>query len=327
MAVNFNPAILEAAARHLGTEEWPGARHNPVIQAFFAAAGGNPAEADETPWCAAFVGAVLAELGLPNTGLLNARSYLDWGQRVAHADAEPGDVVVFWRGSPAGWQGHVAFLVRFDGDRVLVRGGNQSNKVSDQFYAVSQVLGFRRAVAADPAGRPVLQHGDKGAAVRSLQSRLHDLGYFAGRVDGDFGDRTRAAVQAFQADHGLDLDGVVGRQTWGALDEAAPRPARSVTADDLRESGSRTVAAADQGQALTGLGAAAGALGAVADRTEQAAQALDSASGALDRAQALVMAYWPVLLVAAGGLLMWHFFGKIRAARVEDAQTGRNMGR
>lgn len=324
---HYNPAILEAAGRYLGTEEWPGARHNPVIQGFFAASGGGENVADEVPWCAAFVGAICAELGLPNTGQLNARSYLGWGVPVSLADVMPGDVVVFWRGSPASWTGHVAFVVSIDGDNVLCRGGNQSNKVSDQRYPISTALGFRRAVADDMTGRPTLRLEARGQHVEALQSRLRELGYFAGRVDGHFGERTRAAVQAFQSDNRLDLDGVVGRQTWAALDTAQPRPPREVSAEDLRQGGSRTVQAADQGQALTGLGTAGAVMAVAAERADDASQALDGAAGLLDKAQGLISAYWPILLVGGAALLLWHYFGKIRAARVEDARTGRNMGR
>jgi len=324
---HFNPALLEAAGRHLGVEEWPGARHNPTIQGFFAASGASPAEPDETAWCAAFVGAVLAELGLSNTGRLNARSYLDWGVPVALAEVMPGDVVVFWRGQPQGWQGHVAFVVSIDGDAVICRGGNQGNKVSDSRYALSRVLGFRRAVADDLTGRPTLRLDARGSHVEALQTRLRDLGYFAGRIDGHLGERTRAAVQAFQADHGLELDGVVGRQTWAALDGAQPRAQREVTADDLRVDGSRTIGAADRGQALTTLTTVSGGLTVAAAQVEDASQAMETATGSLEKAQGLLMTFWPILLVGAAGLLLWHFFGQIKAARVEDARTGRNLGR
>lgn len=311
----------------MGVEEWPGAQHNPVIQGFFASSGANQNEADETPWCAAFVGAVLAELGLPNTGRLNARSYLDWGVPVAMADVMPGDVVVFWRGNPQGWQGHVGFVVSLTGSSVICRGGNQSNRVSDAEYAMSRVLGFRRAVADDMTGRPTLRHGSRGAHVRALQERLRDLRYFPGRIDGIFGERTREAVQGFQSDKGLGLDGVVGAQTWAALDTAEPRPERDVSTDDLRADGSRTINAADRGQSLTTLTTAGGGLAVVAGQVEDAAQAVETAQGALDTAQGLLTAFWPVLLVIGAGLLFWHFFGQVKAARVDDARTGRNVGR
>ncbi|MFN3953204.1 MAG: TIGR02594 family protein [Pararhodobacter sp.] len=323
----FNPAILEAAGAYLGVEEWPGARHNPVIQGFFAASGHNPNEPDETPWCAAFVGAVLAELGLPNTGRLNARSYLDWGVPVDLREARPGDVVVLWRGQPRGWQGHVGFLVGFEGDRIILRGGNQGNRVSDAPYPISRLLGLRRAVAADATGRQVLRHGARGADVRALQEALVALRYSLGQVDGAFGDRTREAVLAFQADNGLDVDGVVGRDTWAALDTASPRPERVVDAQDLRERGSRTITDADRGQALTVTGIAGGSIALVADRIDEAAALIERGSGLADRALALLQAYWPLALLAVAGLLLWHYFADIKRARVDDARAGRNVGR
>ncbi len=54
-------------------------------------------------------------------------------------------------------------------------------------------------------------------AVRDLQTQLRDAGYDVGPVDGDFGIKTRRAVSAFQKDHGITVDGVVGPETWGAL--------------------------------------------------------------------------------------------------------------
>ena len=72
---------------------------------------------------------------------------------------------------------------------------------------------------------PLLQRGDTGAPVRELQDRLRLAAGFRGPVDGQFGAATDRAVRAFQAERGLDVDGVVGSQTWAALrDDASPTP-------------------------------------------------------------------------------------------------------
>ena len=78
--------------------------------------------------------------------------------------------------------------------------------------------------------------------TREIQRRLKALGYFLGTsgpakdgVDGDFGKVTKAAVEAFQSDHGLVVDGKVGKQTGPALRQATtpakpgkPEPDKSV---------------------------------------------------------------------------------------------------
>jgi uncharacterized protein (TIGR02594 family) len=141
-------AVYNAAQEYLGLEEYPGARHNPEIVAFAAATGNGWVQDDETPWCASFVGAVLAQVGVQGTGRLNARSYVDWGSAVDLDDAQQGDVVVFWRESPTSWKGHVGFYAGVQGDKVLVLGGNQGNKVSIAEYPISRLLTVRRAPQA-----------------------------------------------------------------------------------------------------------------------------------------------------------------------------------
>ena len=55
--------------------------------------------------------------------------------------------------------------------------------------------------------------------VRVVQRDLEAGGYPPGPVDGFYGPRTRHALVAFQAAHGLQVDGVVGPRTWAALNE------------------------------------------------------------------------------------------------------------
>lgn len=63
-----------------------------------------------------------------------------------------------------------------------------------------------------------LSRGDSGPAVRRVQERLRDRGYWLGSVDGNYGTLTHQAVMAFQKMHGLDPDGVFGRAEHNTLD-------------------------------------------------------------------------------------------------------------
>ena len=133
------------ASEEVGMQEIKGPMHNAEIVQMFADVGHSWVKDDETAWCAAFVGAMLERAGLVSTRKLNARSYLDWGKEVELENAQPGDIVIFSRGDPNGWQGHVAFFVKDSGVFIEVLGGNQSDEVSVARYPKSRLLGVRRA--------------------------------------------------------------------------------------------------------------------------------------------------------------------------------------
>lgn len=61
-----------------------------------------------------------------------------------------------------------------------------------------------------------VKRGMTGGAVTVLQQMLVKLGYSIA-VDGDFGPATEKAVKGFQTVHGLEVDGIVGKMTWGKL--------------------------------------------------------------------------------------------------------------
>jgi putative chitinase len=106
----------------------------------------------------------------------------------------------------------------------LVNGG--SNGLDDRRgytakakAAIARLEGFVLSGEAPPSGgRPVLRRGSKGDAVTELQRSLQKLGFMVA-VDADFGAGTEVAVAAFQRDRKLDVDGIVGNDTWKALDK------------------------------------------------------------------------------------------------------------
>jgi peptidoglycan hydrolase-like protein with peptidoglycan-binding domain len=78
-----------------------------------------------------------------------------------------------------------------------------------------------------PAKVKTLEPGDQTAGVADLQTALGALGFYAGAIDGDYGEATSAAVLAFQSEHGLTADGVAGPSTMEALGEAVSAGARA----------------------------------------------------------------------------------------------------
>lgn len=73
--------------------------------------------------------------------------------------------------------------------------------------------------------REVLQQGNTGIDVSTLQYYLDFLASFYDTlpdiaIDGIFGSDTLNAVLAFQRQFGLPQDGIVGRQTWYAIQDA-----------------------------------------------------------------------------------------------------------
>ncbi|MEB3330540.1 MAG: peptidoglycan-binding domain-containing protein, partial [Candidatus Sericytochromatia bacterium] len=71
----------------------------------------------------------------------------------------------------------------------------------------------------------LLGYGSRGTAVREVQAALTRAGYNPGAVDGVFGGETLEAVRAFQADRGLEVDGLVGSRTRRVLEAAGKAPA------------------------------------------------------------------------------------------------------
>ena len=73
----------------------------------------------------------------------------------------------------------------------------------------------------------VLKVGSAGSEVLALQTDLKRLGYEVGPLDGIFGVKTKAAVQTFQRDANLQVDGIVGPVTRQALSQTIFRDAKT----------------------------------------------------------------------------------------------------
>ncbi len=61
------------------------------------------------------------------------------------------------------------------------------------------------------------------STIRDIQQLLAQVGYDPGSLDGQLGPRTRKAIEAFQRDHGLKVDGQPSAPLKSSLEAATPR--------------------------------------------------------------------------------------------------------
>ena len=104
-----DPAWLKLARQDLGIREVAGPGSNPAIMRAWRYCEYDPPAGDETAWCSAKACEWMERSGQPSTKAPNARSWLKWGSGLTKPRL--GCIVVFWRGSPTSWEGHVALYI------------------------------------------------------------------------------------------------------------------------------------------------------------------------------------------------------------------------
>ncbi|MBQ8882703.1 MAG: peptidoglycan-binding protein [Clostridia bacterium] len=67
---------------------------------------------------------------------------------------------------------------------------------------------------------PTVRRFSRGKWVLYLQYALSFLGYDTGSKDGVFGSKTETAVKEFQSANSITADGIVGRNTWTAINRS-----------------------------------------------------------------------------------------------------------
>jgi hypothetical protein len=130
-----------------------------------------------------------------------------------------GDVIFYISG---GEVCHTGIVTSADANTVYTVEGNASDMVTRRSYSSSDTYIHGYGVNegdGSVSSITILRRGSQGEAVRQLQNALISKGYSCGAygADGNFGDGTDNAVRKFQADHGLEVDGIVGSATWNAL--------------------------------------------------------------------------------------------------------------
>ena len=201
------------------------------------------------PWCAIFISWIFMKA----FGLAMAKKLLKHWPYVycptlgtlftKNANPKVGDIVIFYR---SGEFKHTGLVTKVQGDKFWTIEGNTSGAsgivangggVCVKSYYNSQLPGTKfctpdyslvtsivsgNSSTSTPATTPTntknyLTVGDKGDAVKTLQTKLNKVGYKL-NVDGDYGSATKAAVTSFQKKYNLEVDGVAGKNTIAKLD-------------------------------------------------------------------------------------------------------------
>lgn len=78
---------------------------------------------------------------------------------------------------------------------------------------------------AEPSATPfaTLSYGAQGEDVSAIQERLKELGYYTGKVSGNYLDGTQSAIKTFQKEYGLEQTGQVDAETYDQLSSAEYR--------------------------------------------------------------------------------------------------------
>lgn len=263
-----------------------------------------------------------------------------------------------------GVAGHIDVMVRFLKGRNLVsaierkdwgyvafryNGRAYKENQYDTRLASAELKWSRKLPALEAAGVPpdYPEEHMHGEQIKPIQLKLRDLGYVeVGNPDGKWGDRTSAAVFAFQKHEGLPTTGHFDETTRNALDEANPRPVptdrANATLDDLRDAGSTTIASADKGSIAGKVKMIVGSSTIVGAALGQGSGAIDTVQTGVDKAQqakGLLHSVHDLLgpladpklmvvsvVLAGGGYIAYRYFEGVKAARLSDHQDGTHAG-
>ena len=192
------------------------------------------------PWCCAFVVAMFVACNMAD--IIPGYAYCDgmiqifrqWG-RWKTSDPNKGDIVFYdWDGN--GSSDHVGIVCDVNNNIITVIEGNKSDAVGYRQISrgSSQIMGYGVPNYSGSSGidytpsvpsldseyirtLPLLQYGSKGVYVKILQVLLNYYNSANLDVDGDFGPCTKSAVADYQMKYNLEVDGIVGKETWTHL--------------------------------------------------------------------------------------------------------------
>ena len=225
--------ILTLAVKQIGVSEKPSGSNTVKYNTAYY---GKKVTGSAYPWCCVFIWWLFDNCGASNlffaggktascTALMNfAKKNGLW----VTSGFKPGDLILF-NFDDDYTADHVGICESADTNSVTCIEGNTSITSDDNGGCVmrrtrstSFVLGAYRPRYDENSNTscnvtvtlPTLKNGSRGESVRALQSLLNGFGFNCGNVDGIIGKNTLAAIKRFQSDENIEIDGIVGIETW-----------------------------------------------------------------------------------------------------------------
>lgn len=191
--------------------------------------------AQNQPWCATFVAWVFLMADVRGLAPVTASCEVgaNWFKRQGRFGQTPrvGSIVYYGpRGSV-----HVEIVTEVAANRIRTIGGNTSGSLDGQYFNGDGV--YEKWVERDsprihgygypdyepetpsdikvPKFTKELRYGSKGPQVTGWQNQMSKRGWRIA-VDGFYGSESEAVARSFQLEKGLEVDGIVGPDTWRA---------------------------------------------------------------------------------------------------------------
>ena len=234
----FADKIIEIAKAEIGVTESP---KNSNKQKYGKEYGVNG-----TAWCCQFVWWVFKHAGASELFYGGGKTawvpsvrkhYTQKGKwiRRGNGTPKPGDIIIFGNRDDSGSGKHIGIITKVTSSTVYTIEGNTTKSgfsanggmVAAKSYSRSNanIASYCSIDYDDEVKETVevtvetLKKGSKSDNVKALQILLIGYGFDCGKygADGDFGSATDEAVKAYQKKNGLDVDGIVGKNTWNKL--------------------------------------------------------------------------------------------------------------
>lgn len=240
-------SIIETARSYLGTTEGSN-NHREIIDLYNKARYSDAYQMTmNDPWCCAFVVAVFEKCGMadiiPGYAACDQMIsvFTKWGRYFSRSVrcVKPGDIIFYdWNGDLS--SDHVGIVIQNRFGDLSVIEGNKSDSVACRNISITspQILGFGvpnydASDGTSGLGRidstsedlnayyirslPVLQYGKTNVYVKILQVLLNYYEKANLEVDGQYGVLSKKAVADYQMKYKLEVDGIVGTETWTHL--------------------------------------------------------------------------------------------------------------